>query len=580
MQYSLRPYQQEAVERTLQHFRKTSNPAVIVLPTGAGKSLVIAELARLAKHKILVLAHVKELVEQNADKYESFGLKASIFSAGLGKKSLSEQVTFASIQSLARNLAQLNEYYSLIIVDECHRISENDTSQYWQVIKQLQKNNANLKILGLTATPYRLGKGWIYHEHYHGFVRGEKNAVFNKCIFELPLNYMIKSGYLCPPETINPAIEHYDFSSIQPSPQGSYSDVELNRLLNQQTRATFSIVQDIVQLSETRRGVMIFAATVEHAKEITGYLPSEQTALITGETAKTERASFIDAFKAQKIKYLVNVSVLTTGFDAPHVDVIAILRPTESISLYQQIAGRGLRLFPDKQDCLLLDYAGNRFNLFYPEVGSPKPAPDTEPVQVLCPGCGFENTFWGRVGADGKVTEHFGRRCQGLLEDDETSQQCDFRFRFKTCNGCGAENDIAAKRCHQCSLVLVDPDDKLREALNLKNAMVLRCQGISIEKESGQRFKVIYHDEEGAELTERYDFAKPASKLAFQFDYLKRLNTKTPNNALASVADVIAAERLLTAPDFVIAHKHKRFGWQVTDKLFDYQGRFRTANSL
>ncbi len=174
MQYSLRPYQQEAVERTLQHFRKTSNPAVIVLPTGAGKSLVIAELARLAKHKILVLAHVKELVEQNADKYESFGLKASIFSAGLGKKSLSEQVTFASIQSLARNLAQLNEYYSLIIVDECHRISENDTSQYWQVIKQLQKNNANLKILGLTATPYRLGTGWIYHVHYHGFVRGEK----------------------------------------------------------------------------------------------------------------------------------------------------------------------------------------------------------------------------------------------------------------------------------------------------------------------------------------------------------------------------------------------------------------------
>ncbi|MAD89848.1 MAG: ATP-dependent helicase, partial [Pseudoalteromonas sp.] len=106
--YTLRPYQQEAVQNTISHFQKTNDPAVIVLPTGAGKSLVIAELARLAKKKILVLAHVKELVEQNSEKYKSFGLQASIFSAGLKQKSLIHQVTFASVQSLSRNIDQLN----------------------------------------------------------------------------------------------------------------------------------------------------------------------------------------------------------------------------------------------------------------------------------------------------------------------------------------------------------------------------------------------------------------------------------------------------------------------------------------
>lgn len=152
--YTLRPYQQEAVQNTISHFKKTNDPAVIVLPTGAGKSLVIAELARLARKKILVLAHVKELVEQNSEKYKSFGLQASIFSAGLKQKSLEHQVTFASVQSLSRNIAQLNEEYSLVIIDECHRVNGDDKSQYGKVISALKEHNLNLKVLGLTATPY------------------------------------------------------------------------------------------------------------------------------------------------------------------------------------------------------------------------------------------------------------------------------------------------------------------------------------------------------------------------------------------------------------------------------------------
>ncbi|WP_125782266.1 DEAD/DEAH box helicase [Pseudoalteromonas rubra] len=575
--YTLRPYQEEAVANTVAHFKKSDDSAVIVLPTGAGKSLVIAQLARLAKHKILVMTHVKELVEQNAQKYQSYGLTASIYSAGLKQKDLTHQVTFASVQSLARNIEAIDTFYSLLIIDECHRVSGEDDSQYMAVIARLRQFNPALKILGLTATPYRLGSGWVYHSHYHGFVRGSENSPFRRCIYELPLRYMIKHGYLTPPNKIDPAVENYDFSALTSNAFGRYSEADMNQLLQSNTRATKSIINHVVSLSKDRHGVMIFAATVLHAKEIIGYLPAQQTVLVIGDTDNRERDNIIAAFKRREIKYLVNVSVLTTGFDAPHVDVIAILRPTESVSLYQQIVGRGLRLSEGKKDCLVVDYAANEFDLFHPEVGSKKPDSDNEPVQVLCPGCGFGNIFWGKYDEQGRVIEHFGRRCQGLLQDDEgNEQQCDYRFKFKECDNCGAENDIAARQCHSCGVMLADPDDKLRAALNLKNAMVIRCSGLSGEVIKAQLLKITYFDEDGASVSEVFDFAKPASRHHFVRQFSKHCRSGVKVKAWTDAAQVDAT--LLSAPDFVIARQHKKYGWQVTEKIFDYQGSYRTAD--
>jgi DNA repair protein RadD len=581
MSYKLRPYQQEAVERTVLHFRKTNDPAVIVLPTGAGKSLVIAELARIAKQKILVLAHVKELVEQNAQKYKSFGLEASIFSAGLKEKSLSHQVTFASVQSLSRNLNKLNEHYSLLIIDECHRVNGDKKSQYGKVINTLKEYNPQLKVLGLTATPYRLGMGWIYHHHYHGFVKGNKESPFKNCIFELPLRYMIKHNYLTPPNEVDAAISHYDFSSLATNAFGQYTTDDMNALLKNSERATQAILKQVIQYSETRQGVMIFAATVMHAQEILTYLPAEQSALITGDTPNAERDKLINQFKQKNIKYLVNISVLTTGFDAPHVDFIAILRPTESVSLYQQIVGRGLRLNEGKTDCLVIDYAGNGFDLFHPEVGDKKGDSDNEPVQVLCPGCGFANIFWGKTDADGKVVEHFGRRCQGLLEDDEGhKEQCGYRFRFKECEQCGAQNDIAARKCHDCGAVMADPDDKLRNALNLKDALVLRCSGLSVVKLKDDLIKITYFDEDRASCDEVYNLASKGGQYIFNKQFGKRLGQGQAPVEFKSAEQVIKAQYDLVQPDFVIARKSKKYGWKVSDKLFDYTGNYRKANQL
>ncbi|MBW4934163.1 DEAD/DEAH box helicase [Marinobacter sp. F4206] len=586
--FKLRPYQQEAVDATLRHFRQSDESAVIVLPTGAGKSLVIAELARLAKRKILVLTHVKELVEQNHAKYQSYGLEGGIFSAGLKRKENRHQVTFASVQSVSANLDQFRAEYSLVIIDECHRVSGEETSQYQRIIELLRQQNDALKVLGLTATPYRLAMGWIYRYHYRGFVRGsgdERDKPFQHCIYELPLSYMINRGYLTKPELVNAAVAQYDFSALAQDRFGEYAEKDVNQLLSKHKRVTRAIIEQVMELAAERQGVMIFAATVEHAREITGYLPERQTALVTGATDRKDRDRLIQHFKQRQLKYLVNVSVLTTGFDAPHVDVIAILRPTQSVSLYQQIVGRGLRLDDGKQNCLVIDYAGNHVNLHHPEVGEPKPNPDSEPVQVFCPGCGFANIFWGKTDSDGRVVEHYGRRCQGLLEpadgvQNERPQQCDYRFRFKECPHCGVENDIAARNCHRCQKAIIDPDDQLRDALKLKDAMVIRCAGMTLSTPTGKNdstLRITYHGEDGEELSESFDFGKPAQRTVFNKLFGRRFANSQAPKAFSRADEVLEMQALLAAPDFVIARKQKHY-WQVQERIFDYQGHYRKAN--
>lgn len=587
MQYQLRPYQQQAVKATVEHFKTTDDSAVIVLPTGSGKSLVISELARIARHNILVLAHVKELVEQNHAKYQSYGLSASIFSAGLAQKDNQHQVTFGSVQSVAPNLKAFNQHYSLVIIDECHRVGHVDEdkdsqNQYQQVIAHLKKTNPKLKVLGLTATPYRMGTGWIYQYHYHGYSRSEHPCVFNHCIFEMPLSLMIKQGFLTKPTLIDAAISQYDFSGLKAQQNGEYNTNEVNTLLTQYPRVTQAICEQIVSLGENRQGIMIFAATTKHAKEIMGYLSDESSAMILGSTPNQERDDIINRFKDREFKYLVNVAVLTTGFDAPHVDFIAILRPTQSVSLFQQIVGRGLRLSENKPDCLVIDYAGSGFDLYRPEVGSARPNSDSVPVMVPCPICQFGNTFWGKTDQDGTLIEHYGRRCAGVeIDDDGIRQQCDYRFRFKECGQCGHENDIAARNCSACAHAIIDPDQLLKKALSLKDAMVLRCSGMSLACDSkvSTKVKITYYDEDGAQLSESFNMATNGAQKAFNQQFGQRAFQGTRPTEYTSVEQILSDQHNLTAPDFVVARKQKYF-WQIKEKVFDYQGSYRKANQL
>lgn len=573
--YTLRSYQQEAVDRTLQYFRKQRSPAVITLPTGAGKSLVIAELAKVAKGRVLVLAHVKELVEQNHLKYESYGLNAGIYSAGLNQKDSTQKVIFGSIQSVAKaNEAFFNDF-TLLVIDECHRVSMEPESQYAKVIQQLKEKNPRICILGLTATPYRLGHGWIYNYALRGEMKTEEPRFFKHCIYELPLQYMIRNRYLTPPVKVNIPVTAYDFSALIEEGH-AYTMAQLEKVLQQQRRLTPLIIENIIDITESdrRQGVMIFSATVKHAEEIMQYLPAEQARLILGSTETHERDQIVQSFKDKTFKYLVNVSVLTTGFDAPHVDVIAILRPTESVSLYQQIIGRGLRLETDKKDCLVLDYTGMGHSIFSPEVGEKKAASESVAVEVPCPECGFVNDFWGIVDDGGNLLEHFGRKCRGGQVDPNSYafSPCGYRFRFKVCEQCGAQNDIAARDCGHCRCALIDPDVKLKQARLSKDAHVLTPDSMQLleraDKKGTPYLQVKYYDFGAQFLSEMHYLNNENSLKKFSINFL-RSHLRRPEQPLKlrSIEDVMEIQSQLRMPAFVIARKQGKF-WKITEKIF------------
>jgi DNA repair protein RadD len=350
---------------------------------------------------------------------------------------------------------------------------------------------------------------------------------------------------------------------------------QIEELLKDQKRITPLIIQNIVEMSKERQGVMIFTSSVNHAKEILQSLPAESSAVVVGDTEDAERDSIIARFKKQELKFLVNVSVLTTGFDAPHVDVIAILRPTESASLYQQIVGRGLRLSPGKTDCLILDYTGQSHHLFSPEIGEDKPSSESVIVEVSCPSCGLINHFWGLVDPDGVLVEHFGRRCKGAFEDPVSHEikDCGYRFRFKRCDRCGEENDIAARTCSSCQHMLVDNDKRLKEAMSLKDAHVLRVDTMSFEsghdKKGTPRLEIRYYDVDANVLTEFFYLNSPEDRRAFYWNFI-RMHNRLPEQPLEvkNPDQAVQLQNKFRRPMFVIARKHKYF-WNVREKIFE-----------
>ena len=573
--YKLRPYQQEAVDNTLAYFRKKRTPACVVLPTGAGKSLVIAELARIARGRVLVLAHVKELVEQNHAKYESYELKAGIYSAGLNRKDSHHKVIFGSIQSVARADDSFFEDFNLVVIDECHRVNDEGGTQYAQVIEKLRENNPTICVLGLTATPYRLGLGWIYEFSHRGEMKTQEKRFFKQCVFELPLDYMIKNKFLTQPVKVDIPVTSYDFSDLQLK-GGMYSLKEIDSILQEQKRLTPLILQNIIDITKTydRKGAMIFSGSVKHAKEILSYLPEGDAKIIIGDTENEQRDQIIEEFKQQKFKYLVNVSVLTTGFDAPHVDLIAILRPTESVSLYQQIIGRGLRLNPGKKDCFILDYTGMGHDIYSPEISDKKPREESVPVYIGCPKCGFENTFWGIADDDGNVLEHYGRKCRGATQDYNTLEivPCGYRFRYKLCNACGTENDLTARECDQCQAVLIDADSKLKQARLSKDAHILKPDTFEMiekaDKNGNSYLEIRYYDYDAQYLREMHYLNNQTALKKFNINFL-RSHMKRPEMKLdiSGPQEVIEHQRDLRMPSYVIARRQGKF-WKITEKIF------------
>lgn len=492
---TLRPYQANAVNEALAFMRKSVSPFCIEAATGAGKSHIIAAIAHAIHDKtgkrVLALAPSAELIVQNHAKYVATGNRASIFSASAGAKELRHPVVFGSPLTVKNRISRFGSEYALVVIDEAHGM----TPTVIGILEAMRAANPNLRICGLTATPYRLGTGYIFRQHQDGRVNGEdvcRDPFFTKCVYQVGARELIDAGYLTKPVIGAIGAQGYDTSGLTPNSMGKFDTGAVDQAYHGHGRKTSAIVADVVAQSQGRQGVMFFAATVQHAHEVLASLPPDRSALVTGETPKRERDLILSKFKARQIKYLVNVSVLTTGFDAPHVDVIAILRKTESVGLLQQIIGRGLRIDDGKTDCLVLDYTTNLADhcpdgdLFAPVVKAGKAGGDSGGLKCTCPQCGYENDFSAKADCDqyekdaagycldlrgvrietewGPMPGHWGRRCMGLVQSGSRGEyeRCGYRWTSKECPHCQADNDIAARYCCECKGEIVDPNEKLQ----------------------------------------------------------------------------------------------------------------------
>ena len=383
----LRPYQRAAIDGLYDYWasKKGDNP-LIVAPTGSGKSLIIAHLVKDAMSfpgtRVLMLTHVKELLEQNAAELLNLypGADVGFYSASLKKKMLHRAITFAGIQSIHKRAFDMVPPPDLVIVDECHLIPRSDSTRYNKFLSDLKRCNPAIKIVGLTATPYRLDSGWLH--------KGE-GAIFDGIAYDIPIAELMEQGFLAPVVSKAGArkidlseVGHRGGEFIESDLARAASDPELVR----------ETVAEIVAYGADRRAWLIFSCGVDHANMLREEFGRHnvEAHVVTGADGMTDRADKIERFRCGDYKCLINVNVLTTGFNVPHVDLVALVRATESAGLYVQIVGRGTRIAPGKTDCLVLDYGDNVMRHGFIDKVNPKirgKADDGAAPCKKCPSC-------------------------------------------------------------------------------------------------------------------------------------------------------------------------------------------------
>ena len=350
----LRDYQSRTIQQLYEWFEagNEGNPC-LVLPTGSGKSHIVAALCKDAlqnwpETRILMLTHVKELIEQNAEKMRQHwpGAPMGIYSASIGRRDLGEPITFAGIQSVRSKVRDLG-HVDLVIIDECHLVNHHDAGGYRTLLANLKGINPYLRVVGLTATPYRLGHGLIT----------DKPALFDALLEPVSIEELVHKGFL---SNLRSKVTQLKLSTEGVHKRGGeYIEAELQAAVDTKDQNE-RVVREVISLAGDRKAWLFFCAGVKHAENVCQVLVDHNipAACVTGETPKKERERILSDFKAGRLRALTNANVLTTGFDHPDIDLIAMLRPTMSAGLYVQMAGRGMRVKSHTDHCLVLDFAG------------------------------------------------------------------------------------------------------------------------------------------------------------------------------------------------------------------------------
>ena len=384
----LRDYQESAIQGLYEFFSENDGNPLVIVPTGGGKSLIMCEFCRRAiadwpDTRILIITHVRELIRQSYVELLKLwpDAPAGIHSAGLGKRDVGSQIIIGGIQSMFRKAYELQRI-DLVLIDECHLIGRNAESMYGRFLGELRQINPYLKLIGLSATPYRMDSGALH--------KG-KDALFSDIAYEISIRDLIDQGYLCPPVTVR-HLAQINTASVG-TRMGEFNAVQLEAVAMDPETIT-AIADQAIQHGADRKGWLIFACGVDHAIALRDAIRERgiDSEAVFGHTPLQERDRIIRDFKTQRLRSICSVGTLTTGFDARHLDMIVLARPTKSVSLYVQMVGRGTRIFPGKENCLVLDHGGcveRHGPIDQPRVKAPSEGGGPAPFKV-CPECGAE----------------------------------------------------------------------------------------------------------------------------------------------------------------------------------------------
>lgn len=368
-----RDYQEASVDAVITYLRTNDGNPIVCAATGTGKSIMIARLIQRVKKanpaaRIMIATHVAELLEQNAGKLASLLPQADVgfYSAQLGEKEHGNEIVFAGIQSIFRQ-KELGKF-NILIVDEAHTIGRKEASMWGKLIDKLKEANPKLRIVGFSATPFRMDSGSL--------TTGE-DALFTDIVYDYGLARAIQDGYLCP--LVPKATEtKYDISGVGKL-GGEYNLKQLEAVTNIDELTQKAVREIIERAGDVRKSWLIFCNGVSHSFAIRDELRrlGVSCETVTGDTPDYERAQILTDFKSGRITAVTNNAVWTTGVDVPNVDLIAMLRHTMSGGLLLQMAGRGTRIMADivglltakdrrekiaksiKPNVLFLDFAGN-----------------------------------------------------------------------------------------------------------------------------------------------------------------------------------------------------------------------------
>ncbi len=351
-----RPYQAEALAALHQHIcGKDTNPCVVI-PTGGGKSALMAWAIQMWKEPYAhfrcgILAHRKELIEQNEAELKGIypGCDAGVFSASLERRDYDASILFASIDSVYRRAGEFTPF-DMLFIDEAHRIPFSGEGKYRTFINECKKFNSDLKVVGWTATPFRMAGGQICH----------KDHILHEICYEAKVTDLIGDGYLCQLRS-KIGLTQPELKEVKRNSGGDYILKSLAQATNREKIISGAIAEAarIVQ-TENRRSVIFFCVDIKHCKRVSLELSKHgiYAPVVTGKTPQHRRDQISRDFKAGRIHAICNVNVYTEGFNAERTDCIVLLRPTLSPGLFSQMVGRGLRNSRAKTDCLVLDFAG------------------------------------------------------------------------------------------------------------------------------------------------------------------------------------------------------------------------------